>query len=129
MMENKNLNYYMNLNYEFTIKKHNDDGDVYYAIEYPDLKGCISHGDTIDEAIEMGEDAKKCWLITALEKEIEIPEPNDLEAYSGNYKVRMPKSLHRELTIQAEKEKTSMNLLCVSFIAKGLGERKDVKRK
>ena len=33
-----------------------------YLIEFPDLPGCMSDGDTIEEAIANGEDAKRCWI-------------------------------------------------------------------
>ena len=36
-----------------------------YLIEFSDLPGCISDGDTIDEAIANGRDAIFCWIETA----------------------------------------------------------------
>jgi len=119
---NKDLQYYMSLEYPFQIQKGTDDDGTYYFISYPDLKGCMSHGYTIAEAVSMGVEAKEIWLEDMLERGMKIPEPNELDNYSGNYKVRMPKSLHRQLTLQAEKEGVSMNLLCVTYIAQGLGE-------
>ena len=46
-----------------------------YLIEYPDLPGCISYGDTEEEALRISEDAVKCWLATAQELGRKIPEP------------------------------------------------------
>jgi antitoxin HicB len=43
------------------------------------------------------EDAKREWIAVALEKGICIPEPNSDGQYSGQFKLRIPKSLHREL--------------------------------
>lgn len=115
MHQNKDLNYYLNLNYKFEIQQ---DEDGSYFIEYPDLKGCMSCGETIEEVIKMGEDAKKCWLETCLEKNIHIPEPKDEEAYSGNFRIRMPKSLHKEISQKAEKEGISMNQYCIYLLSK-----------
>ena len=40
-----------------------------YLIEFPDLPGCISDGETIEEAIENGKDAIVCWIETAKQHE------------------------------------------------------------
>ena len=46
-----------------------------------------------------------------------IPEPNELDKYSGQFKIRMPKSLHRALAEQSHKEGISMNQYCVYLLA------------
>lgn len=46
-----------------------------YLIEFPDLPGCFSDGDTIDEAIANGKDAILCWIETAKQHGDEIPLP------------------------------------------------------
>ena len=46
-----------------------------YLIEYPDLLGCISDGKIIQEAIENGRDAVRCWIETARAYGDEIPAP------------------------------------------------------
>jgi predicted RNase H-like HicB family nuclease len=33
-----------------------------YAVECPDLPGCFSQGDTIEEALVMIDDARRAWL-------------------------------------------------------------------
>ena len=45
-----------------------------YLIEFPDLPGCISDGETIDEAIANGKDALFCWIETAKQYGDEIPQ-------------------------------------------------------
>lgn len=54
-------------------------------------------------------DAKKAWLEAALEDGIPIYEPDDLEAYSGQFKLRIPRSLHRSLAEHSKRERISMN--------------------
>ena len=46
-----------------------------FLIEFPDLPGCVSDGDTIDEAIANGRDAIICWIETARQHGDEIPQP------------------------------------------------------
>ena len=46
-----------------------------YLIEFPDLPGCMSDGETLEDAIENGKDALQCWIEAAAENGQEIPEP------------------------------------------------------
>lgn len=50
----------------------NEDGSKYYC-RVPDLPGCITTGDTIDDAIEMITDAASGWLVVAEDEDNEIP--------------------------------------------------------
>ena len=58
------------------------------------------------------------WLINALNKGIDIPEPDRLDDYSGQFKLRLPKSLHRQLAVNAKKEGISMNQYCLYLLAR-----------
>ena len=46
-----------------------------YLIEYPDLPGCMSNGETIQEAIENGRGSARCWIETARAHGDEISVP------------------------------------------------------
>jgi antitoxin HicB len=96
-----------------------------YLIEFPDLPGCMSDGETIEEAIANGEDAKRCWIAAMKEAGRPIPLPSAVtaESYSGKWQLRTPKSLHRKLAERARQEGVSLNTLAVSLLAEGLGER------
>ena len=50
-----------------------------YSIEVPDLLGCVTQGNTLEEAIEMAEDAALGWLLTAIEENEKIPNPSKIE--------------------------------------------------
>ena len=63
------------------------------------------------------EDAKKEWLIAAMEDGIDIPCPDDTENYSGQFKLRLPKSLHKQLASDAKRDGISMNQYCVYLLA------------
>lgn len=64
------------LAYPFCISILPDEAGGGYLIEFPDLPGCISDGDTIDEAIENGRDAILCWIETAKQHVDVIPFPS-----------------------------------------------------
>ena len=112
----KTLNDYLALSYRMEIIRDSDDGG--FVASYPDLPGCITCGETEEEALKNALDAKKAWLEAALEENIEIPEPDSLEAYSGQFKLRLPRSLHRALAEHSQREGISMNQYCVYLLAK-----------
>ena len=112
----KTLNDYLALSYRMEIVKDGDEGG--FVASYPDLPGCITCGETEEEALKNALDAKKAWLEAALEENIEIPEPDSLEAYSGQFKLRLPRSLHRALAEHSQREGISMNQYCVYLLAK-----------
>jgi antitoxin HicB len=110
------------LDYKIEIIK-DDDGD--YIAKMPKL-GCIADGKTIDEAInelkEIAEDFLKLAEVDG--KPIPVPEKYEEEIhYSGKFTLRMPKSLHKMVAKQAEKEECSINQLIVMYISMGLGNK------
>ena len=115
----KTLDYYMSLPYRLEIIPDTEEGG--FGARYPELPGCITCSDSITTLISNAEDAKKAWLEDALEDGIEIPEPvenTDLVKYSGQFKLRMPKSLHRSLSVHAREEGISMNQYCLYLLSK-----------
>lgn len=52
----------------------NEDGTKYFC-RVPDLPGCITTGNSLDDAIEMITDAANGWLVVAEDEGNEIPEP------------------------------------------------------
>jgi len=112
---NKNIDYYMNLNYKVEVFKDKEDGS--YALRCPELRGCITCADNIEKGFEMIEDAKKAWFEACIEDNIPIPEPDNLEDYSGQFKLRIPKSLHRTLAEKSRQEGISMNQYCMYLLS------------
>ncbi len=118
----KDLNYYLSIEYPFTVEPIAKEDGGGYLISYPDLPGCISDGETVEEAIEMGKDARICWLEASLEKGMEIPEPESSSLYNGRITLRAPKSLHRQLVLDARKEGISLNQYLVYLLGKRSGK-------
>lgn len=112
----KTIEYYMSLPYRLEIVPDLEEGG--YAARFPELPGCITLGNTMEEAASNAEDAKKEWLWAALEDGMEIPEPMSMESYSGQFKLRLPKSLHRRLAEHSKEEGVSMNEYCVYLLSK-----------
>ena len=115
----KDLRYYMDLKYPFILEQ-DDDGS--YFIEFPDLLGCMSCGQNITEVIKMGEDAKKCWFESALKDGDFIPEPKAAMDYPDNFKLRLPKTLYKQLADNATAEGVSMNQYCLYLLSNGINK-------
>lgn len=116
----KDLNYYLNLNYDIKLRKlTGEEGSGWFA-EIPLLPGCISDGETPEEAITNINDAKKCWVEACLELGRSIPEPL-IDDFSGQLRLRMPKSLHRALSEKAREENISLNQYINYQLARGIG--------
>ena len=114
----KTLNDYMSMSYRMEVVEDKTEGG--FVVSYPDLPGCITCGETVESAISNALDAKKAWLEAALEEGVEIHEPDSLEDYSGQFKLRMPKQLHRVIAERAEEEGISMNQFLVYTLEKDL---------
>lgn len=112
----KTLNEYMSFPYRMEIIEDQDEGG--FVVSFPDLPGCITCGETIETAVSNALDAKKAWLEAAIENKIEINEPDALDDYSGQFKLRIPKSLHRSLAEHSKREGISMNEYCVKLLSK-----------
>lgn len=107
---------YMKLPYKMEIVPDTEEGG--YVVSFPDLPGCLTVGDTIEEAICNAEDAKRTWIEAAIEDGISINEPDDLDNYSGQFKLRIPKSLHKSLSEHSKAEGISMNQYCLYLLTK-----------
>lgn len=53
--------------YPFLVRPLSKEEGGGYLIEFPDLPGCMSDGESIDDAITNGHDAAKCWISVAKE--------------------------------------------------------------
>jgi len=112
----KRISDYINLPYRIEITP-----DIYeggYVVSYPELPGCLTVGETIEEAISNAQDAKEIWLQSAIEDGVEIPKPSTEDNYSGQFKLRIPKSLHRDLAEHAKAEGISMNQYCLYLLSR-----------
>ena len=95
--------------YHIVIQYISDESGSYYFATVLEFDGCMSHGDTYAEAFENIQDAMIGWIETKLENGFSVPDPIDDNQYSGKFVVRIPKSLHARLAMEAEQEGVSLN--------------------
>ena len=64
------------------------DAPANYGISFPDLPGCISAGDTLDEAIDNGGEAAALHLEGLLEDGLSLPNPRSIHDLRRDAEVR-----------------------------------------
>lgn len=72
----------MKLRYPITIEAGDD--HTAFGVVIPDLPGCFSAGDTMDEAMENSVEAIAAWIETTLDNGGRIPGPGDIGVHAGN---------------------------------------------
>lgn len=113
-----NVEDYLSLDY--TTEVRFDPVDNIYIVKVKELKDCMSHGGTIQEAFDEIEVAKRLWIETAIDHGFDIPKPKNEDDYSGKFLVRVPKGIHKEVAEKAEEEGVSLNQWVLSVLAKNV---------
>lgn len=100
---------YMKLPYNYMIKPLTDESGTYFHGVVLELDGCQSTGMTIDETYQDLREAMEGYLETKIANGVAIPKPLESAKFSGKFVLRIPKSLHCRLALEAEKEGVSLN--------------------
>lgn len=105
-----NVQEYMKLPYDIIIKQITDESGTYFYAAVLELDGCQSTGETYQEAYEGLQEAMEGWIQTKLEHGFPVP--------LGKFILRLPKSLHCRLAMEAEKEGVSLNQYALYKLAR-----------
>lgn len=108
---------YMKLPYTRLVQEMDDESGHYFYGRILELDGCQSTGDTLEELYESLNEAMEGYIEVKLENNLPIPTPDTADNYSGKFVVRVPKTLHQRLAIEAEKEGVSLNQLALYKLA------------
>ena len=117
-MQSMKVNEYMKLPYTRLIQEMNDESGHYFYGRIMELGGCQSTGDTPEELFRNLDEASEGYLEAMLENGLSIPLPETEEKYSGKFVVRLPKSLHQRLAMEADREGVSLNQLALYKLAR-----------
>ena len=114
----KGVQEYMRLPYNYIIQPINDESGSYFYAKVLELDGCQSTGETFEEAYKNLREAMEGWIEAKLEGGFEVPSPVGYEDFSGKFVVRIPKSLHYKLAIEANQEGVSLNQYALYKLSK-----------
>ncbi len=109
---------YMNMEYNYMVQPINDATGTYYFARVLEFDGCQSTADTFEEAYVSLKVAMRGWISQKLLEGAEVPLPKKEDDYSGKFVLRIPKSLHCRLTLEAEKEGVSLNQYALYKLSK-----------
>ncbi len=114
----KDVAFYLALPYTRIVQKMDDESGVYFYGKILELDGCQSTGDTVEELYVNLDEALEGYIEAKLMTEMHIPLPVKEDDFSGKFVVRIPKSLHQRLSIEAEQEGISLNQYAMYKLAK-----------
>ena len=106
--------------YQFTVRPLSKEEGGGYLVEYPDIPGCMSDGETVEEAIANGREALRDCVAVLQESGRNAPKPG-IDA--AQWRQRLPRTLYSKLTVQAENEGVSINSFVTAIIAEAIGAR------
>lgn len=99
----------------------------YFAARFPDFPGIITGGNTPAEALRNAREALAVTLETMRARRILPPVPK--HRFTGQFNVRVPRSLHRALVQKAEEEGVSLNALVTHLLNHALVEEQRLLRR
>ena len=99
----KDIDYYMRLPYNIVLQEHYYKGDHCFLASVVEINGCYGEGATYDDAYTDIREKMRTWIRVRLERGDIVPEPIDDASFSGKLNLRIPRSLHKRLAIEAAK--------------------------
>ncbi len=103
--------------YSINIMWSDEDGG--YIATIPEFPGLSAFGESPEEAIGEAKIALTGFIEVYNEDECKLPEPQIMECFSGQTRLRLPKNLHAKLSQQAKREGVSLNTYLVQLLSEG----------
>lgn len=85
------------------------DEDKCYIARVPELPGCITDGETLEEAATHAREAIESYLTSMDAQGRPLPKPVASKKFSGKIPLRIDPELHRSLAISASIDGESLN--------------------
>jgi antitoxin HicB len=117
------VEHYASLPYHLLLVRDSDEKGKPWTASVEELPGCTSRGSTSEEALSGVHEAMTGWIAAALQEGREIPEPKSATSHSGRLLLRMPRTLHADLTRASEREGVSLNQFITDVLASAIGWR------
>lgn len=110
--------------YSFRVVWSNED-DAYVAV-CPEFEGVSGLGETAADALSEAQTALELMIETYQQERWPFPAPTNLQEYSGQFRLRVPRTLHARLAQAAADEGVSLNTYAVGLLSGGVGEARAV---
>ncbi|MCD6389104.1 MAG: type II toxin-antitoxin system HicB family antitoxin [Desulfobulbaceae bacterium] len=103
--------------FKYSINLAWSEEDSCYVATVAEFPGLSAFGESPEEAIEEAKIAVEGFLKVYQEDGCPIPKPATIKSFSGQTRLRLPKSLHGTLNQEAQKEGVSLNTYLVSLLS------------
>jgi predicted RNase H-like HicB family nuclease len=120
MATKKDLKYYMNLNWSFTIEQETHKGKHYYIIRVNELPGVCTDAETVEEGMKEIQEAIEGAVRLYLKNKEPIPEPIKKEQFKGNIAYRTTSERHYHIAKAAKDMHKSISKTLDDLIDAGL---------
>lgn len=124
MVTKKDLNYYLNLKWTFTVETETHKGRSYYIIRVNELPGVCTDSENLDEGILDIKEAIQAAIELYLKNGEEIPEPIDKELFKGNISYRTSRERHYLIAKLAQQQHKSLSKTLDMIIDTGIQQFK-----
>ena len=105
----------------YSIKVFWSEQDDMFVAACPALGNISALADTAPKAVAELEQVIELALETYAAEGWPVPEPDVLEEYSGQFRLRLPRSMHAWLAQEADRQGASLNALTTSLLARAMG--------
>lgn len=118
--DNKDLSYYLNLPWTYTIETEIHEGSSYYIIRVNELPGICTDSESLDEGMSEIKDLIACAVEIYHEKGEPVPEPVDRDHFKGKILYRTDSERHYLIAKTAQRMHKSISKTLDTLIDKGL---------
>jgi len=104
------------------------DEDEGFIATSPEFPGLSAFGETEEQALGEAKVARSLFIADMRERGEELPEPQIASEFSGQTRLRLPKSLHRRAAELDAVEGVSLNQFIVEAVSEKIGAEKGGQR-
>ena len=120
MKDYKDISYYLNLPWTYTVETETHEGTNYYVIRVNELPGICTDSESLDEGMNDMKSLIACAIEIYQEKGEPIPEPIDKEHFKGKILYRTDSERHYLIAKTAQRMHKSISKTLDTLIDKGL---------
>ena len=117
----KNLKYYLNLDWSFTIEQETHKGKHYFIIRVNELPGICTDAETVEEGMNNIYEAMEGAIRLYLKNGETVPEPIKKADYKGNITYRTTSERHYNVAKMAKEMHKSISKTMDELIDAGIG--------
>lgn len=98
----------MKISYPAIFKKLREEGQEYYLVEFPDLPGCLTYGNTEEEALFNAKEALTGYLESIDSRSMVIPDPSTIKGKNVKY-IFPNKNVSFAIWLKKNREKSGLS--------------------